>query len=184
MTEYRRAAPTEKTAQTAGPTLFCSSCGALTEPQPVDGCERPVCTSCGRVTYLDPKLAVAVLIVRNGLVLLGRRGPGTREPGKWSFPAGFVERGELIERAAAREALEETGLTVSIGPLVGLYSSEGEPVVLAVYSAANAEGEPVAADDLTELGWFAFDSLPELAFPHDRRIMEAWTAANARRPGP
>jgi ADP-ribose pyrophosphatase YjhB (NUDIX family) len=135
------------------------------------------------VTYLDPKLAVAVLIERNGTVLLGRRGPGTREPGKWSFPAGFVERGERVELAAAREALEETGLVVRIGSLIGLYSSEGEPVVLAVYAAASAKGEPVANDDLTELGWFAFDSLPELAVPHDRQIVKAWIAANARDPG-
>jgi 8-oxo-dGTP diphosphatase len=140
----------------------------------VEGYPRPVCTACGQVAYLDPKLAVAVLILREGRILLGKRGPGTREPGKWSFPAGFVERGERVEHAAAREAREETGLDVTIGELIGLYSDEGEPVVLVVYAATAAAGNPAAGDDLTEVGWFAPTALPELAFPRDLRILETW----------
>jgi ADP-ribose pyrophosphatase YjhB (NUDIX family) len=135
---------------------------------------------CGQVVYLDPKLAVAVLIARDGRLLLGKRGPGAREPGKWSFPAGFVERGERVELAAAREALEETGLDVVVGHLVGLYSSEGETVVLAVYEATSAIGEPRAGDDLVDVGWFASSELPELAFPRDQRILDEWLSS---RPG-
>ncbi len=160
------------------PRLHCAACGAITEERPVEGFARPVCSACGQVSYLDPKLAVAVLILREGRILLGKRGSGTREPGKWSFPAGFVERGERVEAAAAREAREETGLDVMIGNLIGLYSSEGEPVVLAVYAASTAHGEPAAGDDLTEIGWFAPSELPELAFPRDIRILETWLAAN------
>lgn len=135
---------------------------------------RPVCGACGMVTYLDPKLAVAVLIARDGQVLLGRRGPGTREPGRWSFPAGFVERGEVVEEAARREAREESGLDVALGPLLALLSYDGETVVVAVYPAISWTGEPVAGDDLTEVGWFPADDLPDLAFPHDRRIIDRW----------
>ena len=135
-----------------------------------------MCVVCGQVAYLDPKLAVAVLIESDGLVLLGKRGPGTRQPGKWSFPAGFVERGERVELAAAREAREETGLEVVVGELIGLFSSEGEPVVLAVYAARIASGEAFAGDDLTEVAWFPLQELPELAFPRDLRILEAWLA--------
>jgi ADP-ribose pyrophosphatase YjhB (NUDIX family) len=158
--------------------LHCATCGALTDERGVEGHVRPVCTACGRIAYLDPKLAVAVLVMREGRVLLGKRGPGTREPGKWSFPAGFVERGERVESAAAREAREETGLDVIIGDLIGLFSSEGEPVVLAVYAASAARGEPVAGDDLTEVGWFDPAALPELAFPRDVRILETWLASS------
>src|SRR5687768_18258290 len=132
---------------------FCVACGSPTEERVVEGCLRHVCTACGQVAYLDPKLAVAVLIARDGRILLGKRGPDTREPGKWSFPAGFVERGERVEAAAAREAREEAGLDVTVGELIGLYSDEGEPVVLAVYAATAAQGEPTAGDDLTEVGW-------------------------------
>jgi 8-oxo-dGTP diphosphatase len=153
--------------------LHCTACGALTAEREVEGRRRPVCTECETVAYVDPKLAVAVLIVRDDRILLGRRGPGTREPGRWSFPAGFVERGERVETAAAREAREETGLEATIGELVGLFSEDGEPVVLAVYSAV-ADGDPVAGDDLTEIGWFPINDLPELAFPRDRRILETW----------
>src|SRR5215212_1858236 len=156
--------------------VFCAACGSPTEERGVEGDARPVCISCGQVVYLDPKLAVAVLIARDNRILLGKRGPGAREPGKWSFPAGFVERGERIERAAAREAREETGLDVVVGDLVGLYSSEGETVVLAVYEATSA-GEPRAGDDLVEVGWFAVSELPELAFPRDQRIVAEWLSS-------
>ena len=159
--------------------IHCFVCGGVTEERSIDGRLRPVCLTCGQVTYLDPKLAVAVLIARDGAILLGRRGPGTREPGKWSFPAGFVERGEQVERAAVREAREETGLEVEIGELIGLFSSEGEPVVLAVYSARAVAGEPRAGDDLTSLGWFPYADLPELAFPRDRQILAAWLTSQA-----
>jgi 8-oxo-dGTP diphosphatase len=158
--------------------VFCASCGSPTEEHEVEGYMRPVCAACGQVVFLDPKLAVGVLIARDGRILLGKRGPGTREPGKWSFPAGFVERGECVERAAAREAREETNLDVKIENLIGLYSSEGEMVVLAVYAATAAAGEPEAGDDLVEIGWFSLAELPELAFPRDRQIMEAWLSAH------
>ena len=117
--------------------------------------------------------------MRDGQILLGKRGPGTRSPGKWSFPAGFVERGEEVEAATAREVLEETGLEIEPGALVGLFSEAGETVVLAVYEAAvrNPGAVPVAADDLVDLGWFPLDALPELAFERDYRIIERLLAA-------
>lgn len=154
--------------------MYCQQCGAPTVDRPHEGRVRPVCVACGTVTYLDPKLAVAVLIERDGCVLLGQRGQGTREPGKWSFPAGFVERGERVEAAAAREVAEEVGLAITVGNLLGLYSADGEAVVLAVFAAASLIGQPVAADDLTAVAWFDLAELPELAFPHDRRIIEDW----------
>lgn len=153
---------------------FCQRCGGATESRPIDGRSRPVCVACGAVAYLDPKLAAAVLIAREGRILLGRRGPGVRAPGRWSFPAGFVERGEEVEAAARREAREEVGLDVQLGPLLVLLSAPGETVVLAVYPVTSFTGEPVAADDLVGIGWFAPDALPELAFPHDDRIIAAW----------
>jgi 8-oxo-dGTP diphosphatase len=161
---------------------FCQQCGGITAEREQDGRLRPVCVVCGAITFLDPKLAAAVVIERDGKLLFGRRGPGTRAPGLWSFPAGFVERGEQVEAAAAREALEETGLSVRLGTLIGLFSEQGETVVLAVYIASVEHGEPVAGDDLTEIAWFSPDELPELAFPHDRRIVELWKMRRASAP--
>jgi 8-oxo-dGTP diphosphatase len=162
--------------------VYCQLCGSPTEERLVEDRTRPVCVDCGAVTYLDPKLAVAVVIERDGKLLFGRRGPGTRAPGKWSFPAGFVERGERVEDAAVREVREEVALDVELGPLLGLYSATGETVVLAVYLAAATSGTATARDDLVEIGWFAPEALPDLAFPHDERIVDAWRANRLARP--
>lgn len=157
--------------------MFCQRCGGPTEEREHDGRLRPVCTGCGAVTWLDPKLAVTVVIERDGGILLGKRAHWTRSPGNWSFPAGFVERGEVVEAAAVREVREEVGLAIEVGPLLGVLSEAGEPVVLLVYTAIAVAGEPIAHDDLIEIGWFSPDdpdALPELAFGHDRHILQLW----------
>lgn len=161
--------------------MFCQRCGAPTEERSVDGLTRPVCTGCGAVVYLDPKLAVTVVIERDGRVLLGKRAAWTRAPGAWSFPAGFVERGEVVETAAVREVTEETGLTIELGPVLGVFSELGETVVLLVYPAVSFAGVPVAGDDLTELDWFPPAALPELAFPHDMAILQLWRSWRGQR---
>jgi ADP-ribose pyrophosphatase YjhB (NUDIX family) len=160
--------------------IYCQRCGSATEPQSRMGKVRPVCISCGAVTFFDPKLAAAVVIVDESRLLLGQRGESTREPGRWSFPAGFVERGERVEAAAAREAREETGLEIHIERLVGLYSEEDEPVVLAVYAATIVGGALEAGDDLVELAWFPLDALPDFAFAHDQQIVADWLALSGR----
>jgi ADP-ribose pyrophosphatase YjhB (NUDIX family) len=137
-----------------------------------DGKLRPVCTECGAVTWLDPKLAVAVIVHRIDEILLGKRAAHTREPGKWSFPAGFVDRGELVEDAARRETFEETGLKVELGPILALLSSHGETVVLAVYAATQFTGDASAGDDFDEIAWCPLANLPTLAFPHDAEIID------------
>ncbi len=154
--------------------MFCQQCGARTETMERDGKPRPVCVSCGFVSYLDPKLAAGVIIAREGRLLFGRRGPGAREAGKWSFPAGFVERGERVEDAAIRETREEVGLDVTLGRLIGLFSETGETVVLAVYEAMTSSGEAVPGDDIEAIGWFDPDDLPDLAFARDRQIVALW----------
>jgi len=156
------------------PGMFCQRCGGATEEQMRDGRVRPVCLACGAITWLDPKLAVAVIIERDRRILLGKRAEWTRSPGKWSFPAGFVERGEDVEQAAIREVREEVGLTIEVGPVLGVLSETGEPVVLLVYAATTVLGTPIPGDDLTGIGWFLPNDLPELAFDHDPRIIRLW----------
>lgn len=160
---------------------FCARCGHELREREVGGRARPACPACGAVVYLDPKLAVAALIERDGRLLLGRRGPGSARAGRWSFPAGFVDRGERVEDAAIREAREETGLAVRLDALIGLYSARGNPTVLAVYAATATGGTLAPGDDLTELAYFPLDALPEPAFPHDRQIVADWLAWRAGR---
>ncbi|MGI8405804.1 MAG: NUDIX domain-containing protein [Thermomicrobiales bacterium] len=163
--------------------MYCQRCGNPTETQLRDGRERPVCLACGTVTFLDPKVAVAVVIERDGAILLGRRGEGTREPGRWSFPAGFVDRGEEVEAAAKREVAEETGLVVELGPILNAYSTTGDAVVLLAYPAISVTGTTCAQDDLTEIGWFTPDEFTDLdlAFAHDTRILRTWQSWRATR---
>jgi ADP-ribose pyrophosphatase YjhB (NUDIX family) len=157
---------------------FCLLCGTPLEERRHEDRERPTCPSCGFVHYLDPKVAVAVVLGNEDGVLLGRRciDPGA---GLWSFPAGYVNRGEVLEEAAVREVLEELGLAVRLTGVVGVYSERGEPVVLVVYAAEVEAGEPTPdGHEVSEVQRFALDALPDgLAFPHDRRVLADWKRA-------
>ncbi len=152
---------------------FCPNCAATLEIRESGGAQRPVCPVCGRVIYFDPKVAATAVIERDGSVLLIQRGnqPGY---GQWSMPGGYVDRGEVVEEAAAREVWEETGLRVEIEGLVGLFSERGHPVVVAAFAARELGGTLAAGDEALDLGFFPLDALPDLAFPRDRLILERW----------
>jgi 8-oxo-dGTP diphosphatase len=100
------------------------------------------------------------------IVLIERRNP----PHGWALPGGFVDVGERLERAATREALEETALAVRLTALLGIYSDPGRDprghTVTAVY-VAEASGNPQARDDARSLGLFDPARPPApLAFDH------------------
>ncbi len=152
---------------------FCPSCADTLVVRKAHGAERPVCDSCGRVIFYDPKLAAATVVECDGRVLFVRRltQPGY---GLWSLPGGYVDRGEVVEQAAAREVREETGLHVEIAGLVGLFSESGHPVVVAAYHCRSMQGDAAPGPEVSQLGYFAPDSLPPLAFDRDREILRAW----------
>ena len=156
----------------------CFQCGTPLVARHQEDRERPTCPACGFIHYLDPKVAVAVILGDEQGVLLGRRriDPGA---GLWSFPAGYANRGEVLEEAAIREVLEELGLAVRLTGLVGVYSERGAPVVLVVYAGEVEAGEPMPdGHEVSEVRRFALDALPEgMAFPHDRRVLADWKQA-------
>jgi ADP-ribose pyrophosphatase YjhB (NUDIX family) len=147
---------------------FCPRCGHALERRRLKATEpaRLVCTACGFVFYLDPKIAVGTIIrsASNRLVLVRR----AIEPGygKWVFPGGYVDRGETLTAAAVREAREECGLEIRLDGLVNIYSYAGRAPVIVVY-AATATGGALAVDD-EGLETSEFDAAtlpwPELAF--------------------
>lgn len=161
---------------------FCSRCAAQLEIAQLGDHARPRCPACGLVVYLDPKLVAAAVVGRDGKVLLIQRNlePGM---GRWSLPAGHVNRGEVVEEAVCRETLEETGLRVRPKGLVGLYSEPENIVALAAYSVEVFGGtlKPDAVE-VRDVRFFALDALPELAFPRDRTVIRDWLLLQGRSP--
>ena len=153
---------------------YCPQCAALLEVKSVEGVDRPVCSECGRIVYFDPKVTAATVVERDGKVLLVKRAlePGL---GLWSLPGGYVDRGEVVERAAEREVLEETGLTVDVTDVLGVHSEAGHPVILVIYGSQLVGGSLKPGNEVQEVGFFALDSLPPLAFPRDEQILKTWS---------
>ena len=158
---------------------YCPGCGTALAMRDLDGQQRPVCPRCGRVVYYDPKLAAACVIERDGKTLMVRRAVQTGY-GLWSMPGGYVDRGEPVEIAAAREVREETGLLVEIGPLIGLFSDAGDPVVVAAYAATETGGALAPGPESLDVGYFALDALPPLAFARDEQIIRRWQVMRGR----
>ena len=152
---------------------FCPSCSSPLEEKDVEGHHRPVCTQCDRIMFYDPKVSAICIVERGDKLLLIKRGnqPGY---GLWSLPGGYVDRGEVVETAAAREVWEETGLTVEIDQLIGLFSVTGNPVMVAAFAAKETGGELTTGPETLDLGFFPLEELPPLAFPRDETIWASW----------
>ena len=153
---------------------FCPRCGTMVDRVESFGAMRPVCPQCGWIYFQDPKVAAAVLVEMDGCVLLVRR---VNEPfrGLWTLPAGFVNGGEDPAEAAARECLEETGLSVRVTHVLeiipGREHERGADFVI-VYHAEVVSGELVPADDADAAEWFPRDALPPLAFRATQQVLE------------
>ena len=153
---------------------FCPGCGSPLERTETAGKIRPVCAPCRRVIYYDPKVAAVVIVARENRILMVRRAnqPGY---GLWSVPGGYVDRGEVVERAAAREVQEETGLVVEIAGLLGLFSQAGNPVIVAAFAGMETGGVLRAGPETLAVDFFPQDALPPLAFPRDIEMLNLWT---------
>ena len=153
---------------------YCPHCGGtlgLRRHLPYDP-PRLTCGACGFVFYLDPKLAAGVILERDGRIVLARRDIEPRT-GSWGFPSGYVDRGERVEHAAAREVREEVGVEAAIDRLVGVYSYAGRPVIVVVFAGHIAGGELIAGHETREVATFAPEEIPwdELAFPSTRESL-------------
>jgi 8-oxo-dGTP diphosphatase len=154
---------------------FCPRCGSRLETRLLKhgDRERLVCGACGFVFYLGPKLVAGAIFELDGEVVLIQRDiePGY---GKWTFPGGFVERGERAEAAAEREVLEESGLEIEVADIIGLYTYEGEVPAIAVFAARVVGGEPAPLDETMDVEGFPRDGLPwaEMAFPSTEQALK------------
>jgi 8-oxo-dGTP diphosphatase len=135
-----------------------------------------------------PRLTVDSFVKdRRGRLLLVRRG---RPPflGMWALPGGFCEWRETTEECCARETLEETGVTVEVGKLLGVYSDpDRDPrghTVTVLYAARPVAGEPKGSDDAAEARWFTRKEIRGLAFAFDHGEIIRQQLARRRAPRP
>lgn len=117
------------------------------------------------------RIACSALIERGGEYLLARR----RDIGLWNLPGGGLEAGETVEDGLAREVLEEIGVTIRVVRLVGVYSKpQKSEVVLTFLCKLATDREPTTSDEVSEVGWFHPDCLPDDTLPkHRQRIADA-----------
>jgi 8-oxo-dGTP diphosphatase len=108
-----------------------------------------------------PVVGVGAVVVDSDRVLLAKR---AHEPlkGEWSLPGGAVEIGETLEAAVAREVLEETGLTIAVGPVIEVLDRihadadrriEFHYVIVDYLCWRIGTAEPVASSDAEEVRW-------------------------------
>ena len=134
------------------------------------------CPECGAevIRYVNPVPTVDIIIevktetAGRGIVLIYRR----NEPRAWAIPGGFVDYGETLEEAAAREAREETGLEVESLTQFHTYSDpkrDPRRHTISTVFTARAKGKPRSGDDAERAGIFTEENLPSgLAFDHEK----------------
>ncbi len=162
----------------------CSNCGGPLSFGPIPGEERPrlACAACGDIAYVNPRLVVTAIPVTDaGEVLLLRRG---LEPGRglWAQPGGFLEVDETPSEGVIRETLEETGLIIEPGEIVGLYARLEAAVVVIAYESAIVGGEARTGPEALDIRTFTPDAIPwpEIAFKTTWWALVDWLAR--RRP--
>ncbi|MDE2451414.1 MAG: NAD(+) diphosphatase [Gammaproteobacteria bacterium] len=159
---------------------YCGACGAPTIPVRAGHCMRCSKEGCAQEYFprLDP--AIIVLVTDGERALLGRQ--ATWPPGRYSTIAGFVEPGESLEDAVAREVMEETGV-----PVTGARYDSSQPwpfpaSVMIGFRAWARSRTPVRVDgELEDARWFTREEIRAggttlLPFSHSisRRLIVTW----------
>jgi 8-oxo-dGTP pyrophosphatase MutT (NUDIX family) len=175
---YYHPAEVELALERAGfHVLYCGL-----EPDDMHRSDLTWINAVGWTKLITPQVGANVAIFNDeGRVLLTRR----QDNGLWCLPGGHADMGEKIDRTAIREAQEETGLTVQLDRLVGLYSSYYPPgsfgedsparaILVALFRARPTGGALTLNPEVTEFGWFNPSHLPEDLIPHHvQRIHDA-----------
>jgi len=160
---------------------FCHYCGKTLIRCYVEGRERFYCESCQTPIYENPVPANAVVLVdeKNRLLLVKRSVPP--KMGSWCLPGGFMELYEKPEAAALRELKEETGICGRIDRLLGLTTHDSpryQTILMIGYLVKVYEGNLNAGDDASDVKFFDFSHLPEIAFDSHIQFIQMYLTKN------
>jgi ADP-ribose pyrophosphatase YjhB (NUDIX family) len=154
---------------------FCSECGQpVTRAIPAgDNRERYICRDCGAIHYQNPRIVAGCVPEYRGEILLCQRAIEPRS-GYWTVPAGFMELGETIADAAARETLEEAEAQVEVGALIAVVDVLQAKQVHVFFAGTLHEPEFGAGDESLATALFKPDDIPwnDIAFPSVRIALE------------
>jgi ADP-ribose pyrophosphatase YjhB (NUDIX family) len=162
---------------------YCVRCGSVLETRVIEGRELEACPNDDFVLWRDPKVAAAVVVEVDGGVVLGRRAiePGY---GLWCLPGGFVNDDEHPADAAVRECREEISAAVELTSLIGVYhvpKQDAPSMVGIAYRARLADGAQLkAGSEMLEVRVFDLDSLPPVAFPSHRQVIDEFLKSRAQ----
>ncbi len=155
--------------------FYCPVCGEKFSNRHDGEKERPFCTRCQTYYYENPAVGVAAVIFDvHNRILLGRRNRG-RKKGYWCIPCGYVDYDEDLYDAVVREFKEETNLDIRVGDVIYVRSNffpPGKHSVGIWFSAQVTGGDLKAQDDLSQVGYFHLNSLPEMAFNGDLKVID------------
>lgn len=140
---------------------YCSCCGHTLrhEFEPV---LKAVCVACSHQAYPKIQPCIIVAVNRGDQILLAKNAANKRD--FYSLIAGFVEPGESLEQAVAREVLEETGLSIKQIEYLGSQPWPFPMNLMIGFKAEYASGDIELVDqELSDAQFFSSDQLPTLA---------------------
>jgi ADP-ribose pyrophosphatase YjhB (NUDIX family) len=155
---------------------FCSECAhPISKEVPQgDNRERAVCTQCGTIHYVNPRIIAGCLPTFEGKILLCKRAIEPRK-GYWTLPAGFMEEGETLEEGAIRETVEEAGIEVGCEQLL---TSISVPHIsqVHIFFLSNMQNPTHAqsTSESLEVKLFEVKDIPwkEIAFPTVKKTLK------------
>jgi len=147
---------------------YCSNCGAAVTLTIPSGDHRPrsVCSDCGTIHYINPKIVAGCIPEWKDQILLCKRAIEPRL-GLWTLPAGFMENDETADEGAARETLEETGAHTTNLELFSFYSIPHISQVYLIYRAQLVDQNFGPTSESEEVRLFSQHEIPwdKIAFP-------------------
>ena len=137
--------------------------------------ERDVCTTCGFINYVNPKIVTGSIVRHDGRLLMCRRAIEPRI-GFWTLSAGFMELGETAEQAAMREAREEANAAIVIDRLLAVYTIPRIAQVQIMYLAHLKDETFSPGPESLEVTLAGWNEIPwdDLAFPSVRWALEQY----------